>query len=51
MVSLANYLTHEHIKFRFDQNCLGLDKEMKVKYFLQEFMLDSDHKMENFKAV
>jgi hypothetical protein len=49
MLSLANYLTQKNIKFSFDARCLGLDKEMKVKYFLQEFMIDSERKMDNFK--
>ena len=49
MLSLANYLTKNNIKFNFDFRCLGLDKEMKVKYFLQEFMVDSEKKMDNYK--
>lgn len=49
MLSLASYLTQRNIKFNFDPRCLGLDNEMKVKYFLQEFMIDSERKMDNFK--
>ena len=30
---------------------MGLDREMKVKYFLQEFMVDPENKMGNFKMV
>ena len=51
MLGLANYLANRNIKFRFDPKCLGLDKEMKIKYFLQEFMMDPDNKMQNFKMI
>jgi hypothetical protein len=51
MLSLSNYLTSMSIHFNFDPRCLGLDREMKVKYFLQEFMVDPDHKMDNFRTV
>ena len=51
MLSLANYLANKNIKFNFDPKCVGMDKDMKIKYFLQEFMLDSDNKMNNYKMV
>lgn len=40
MLSLANYLTQKNVKFSFDPHCLGLSKEIRVKYFLNEFVLD-----------
>ena len=51
MLTLANFLTQQNIKFSFDPGCLGLDSEMKVKYFLQEFSVDSQNKMNNFKVL
>lgn len=30
---------------------MGLDSELKVKYLLNEFMVDSQNKMSNFKVV
>lgn len=40
MVELAESLTRSSIKFAFDPECLGLSKDMTVKYFLKEFNLD-----------
>jgi hypothetical protein len=51
LLSLANSLTQQSIKFRFDPRCLGLDSELKIKYFLNEFMIDSQNKMANFKVI
>ena len=51
MLSLANYLTQKNVKFRFDPNNLGLSKEIKVKYFLNEFVLDDENKMTNYKQA
>jgi len=51
MLSLASFLTQQRIKFSFNPRCLGLDPELKVKYFLNEFMIDSQNKMSNFKIV
>jgi hypothetical protein len=51
MLTLANYLTQHSIKFRFEPRLLGLSKDIKVKYFLHEFMVDSERKMLNFKEV
>lgn len=51
MLSLASFLTQQNIKFHFDAKYLGLDKEMKAKYFLHEFMVDAKNKMGNFKIV
>jgi hypothetical protein len=49
MVSLAGYLTQQGIKFRFDPGLLGLSKEIKVKYFLSEFAIENEAKMNSFK--
>ncbi len=51
MLALANYLTQHNIKFRFDPNCIGLSKSIRVKYFLHEFMIDGESKMSNYKEV
>lgn len=40
MLDLAEYLARSSIKFSFDPSCIGLSKEMNVKYFLNEFSLD-----------
>lgn len=34
MLELAEYLTRSSIKFDFNPNCLGLSKDMTIKYFL-----------------
>lgn len=51
LLSLASFLTQQNIKFSFDPRCMGLDSELKVKYLLNEFMVDSQNKMSNFKVV
>jgi hypothetical protein len=51
LLSLANYLTQHNIRFHFDPSALGLSKDIKVKYFLHEFMIDSDRKMLSYKEV
>ena len=51
MMSLARYLTKQDIKFRFDPYCLGLSKDIKVKYFLTEFMVDSENQNEYYDQV
>ena len=51
MMSLARYLTKQDIKFRFDPDCLGLSKDIKVKYFLTEFMIDSENQNEYYDQV
>ena len=51
MLSLSNFLTQQNIKFSFDPTCIGLDENIKVKYFLSEFMVDSQNKMGNFKVL
>jgi Lon protease-like protein len=51
MLTLANYLTQHNIRFHFDPAALGLSKDIKIKYFLHEFMIDSDRKMLSFKEV
>ncbi len=51
MLSLANYLTQNGIRFKFDPKHLGLSKEIKVKYFLSEFAIDHDKKLAYYKEV
>lgn len=51
MLTLANYLAQNNIKFHFDPYCLGLSKEIKIKYFLHEFCIDSEKKIAGFKEV
>jgi len=48
---MASYLTKHNIKFRFDPKCLGLSKDIKVKYFLHEFAIDTERKMVNYKEA
>lgn len=40
LVEVAEYLTRCSLKFDFDPACVGLSKEMTVKYFLNEFTVD-----------
>ena len=49
MLSLTHYLTEKGIKFKFDPKCLGLSKGIKAKYFLNEFSIDPDHKLANYR--
>lgn len=51
MIALTRYLTKHNIKFHFDPDCLGLSKDIKVKYFLQEFMVDSENQNEYYEEV
>jgi len=37
LTSLAGYLTGKGVKFIFDPKCVGLNKDIKIKYFLKEF--------------
>jgi hypothetical protein len=39
-MEVAEYLTRCSLKFEFDPACVGLTKEMTVKYFLNEFTVD-----------
>lgn len=48
MVELAENLTRSSIKFVFDPECLGLSKDMTVKYFLKEFNLDFEDQEQHF---
>jgi hypothetical protein len=48
MTALAESLTRSSIKFTFDPQCLGLSKDMTVKYFLKEFNLDFEGQEEHF---
>jgi hypothetical protein len=49
ILNLATYLTQNGIKFKFNPRNLGLSKDIKVKYFLNEFAIDNDKKLANFK--
>lgn len=40
MVDLAEDLTRMGIKYTFNPDCLGLSKDMTIKYFLNEFTID-----------
>lgn len=51
MLSLANYLTQNGIRFVFDPDCLGLSKDIRVKYFLNEFSVDHERKLANYKEA
>ena len=51
VLSLANYLTQNGIKFAFNPQNLGLSKDIHVKYFLNEFSIDSEHKLNNYKEI
>jgi hypothetical protein len=51
MLELAESLARSSIKFSFDPNCLGLSKDMTVKYFLKEFNLDFDDREEHFEQL
>jgi len=37
------------IKFTFDPKCMGLSKDIKIKYFLKEFSIDNENKLTNYK--
>jgi len=41
MLNLASYLTQHGIKFKFDPANIGLSKDIKLKYFLNEFSIDN----------
>lgn len=51
MVLLAEHLTRMGIKYAFDPDCLGLCKDMRVKYFLNEFTIDFDGQEEHFEEL
>ena len=51
MLNLATYLTQAGIRFRFEPRNLGLSREIKVKYFLDEFSIDNERKLLNYKEV
>ena len=46
---MAGYLTGCGVKFNFDPKCVGLSKDIKIKYFLKEFSIDSENKLANYK--
>lgn len=49
MLNLATYLTQAGIRFRFEPRNLGLSRDIKVKYFLDEFSIDAERKLLNYK--
>lgn len=51
MMTLTRYLVKNDIKFHFDPDCLGLSKDIKVKYFLTEFMVDSENQNDYYEQV
>jgi hypothetical protein len=51
MLNLATYLTQAGIRFRFEPRNLGLSREIKVKYFLDEFSIDTERKLLNYKEA
>lgn len=48
-MSLATFLSRKGVKFVFDPKCVGLSRDIKIKYFLGEFAMDYDNKFANFK--
>jgi len=51
MLNLANYLASNGITFTFDPECLGLSKDIKIKYFLDKFSIDNEGKLANYKRI
>ena len=51
MLNLATYLTQAGIRFRFEPRNLGLSRDIKVKYFLDEFSIDAERKLLNYKEA
>ena len=49
LMNLANYLAQSGIKFRFDGRCVGLSKDIKIKYFLREFAIDNENKLVHYR--
>ena len=49
LLALANYLTNNGIRFAFEPQCVGLSKDIKIKYFLTEFAIDHQNKLANYK--
>lgn len=49
LMNLASYLAKKGIKFGFDPKCVGLSRDIKIKYFLGEFVVDYENKFANFK--
>jgi hypothetical protein len=51
MLNLATYLTQAGIRFRFEPRKIGLSSNIKVKYFLDEFSIDAERKLLNYKEA
>lgn len=51
MLNLATYLTQAGIRLRFEPRNLGLSRDIKVKYFLDEFSIDAERKLLNYKEA
>lgn len=49
LMDVASFLAKKGLKFDFDPRCVGLSKDIKIKYFLGEFEMDSENKFVNFK--
>ena len=49
MLNLASFLSHKGFKFTFNPHCVGLSQDIKVKYFLNEFAIDKENKLSNYK--
>jgi hypothetical protein len=51
MLNLTFYLTERGIKFLFDPDNVGLSKDIKIKYFLKDFSIDTENKFANYKET
>lgn len=48
-MNLASYLAKNGVKFAFNPQCVGLSRDIKIKYFLAEFSIDYENKFVAFK--
>ena len=48
-MNLVGYLTSNGLNFNFDPCCVGLSKDIKIKYFLKEFTIHNENKLANYK--
>ena len=51
MMNLATSLAHQGIRFHFNPHCIGLSRDITIKYFLSDFSYDPENKMEGFKET
>ena len=49
LLNLTSYLTQNGVKFTFSPRCVGLSKDITIKYFLNEFAIDHENKFINYK--